>query len=281
MSDSPVTALKALVSDIAEELEGVPTLGGLVEILGWSAPPYVAVPPAYKIALHDSKRYKKPADAIAGELSDAIFADAAVLMTRIAPLDDEGDPKIATQRLDAALSQLLRDSDIEFRDVRGSGVAGVTLAPTKRAARPRPGTVLAIPAAGGGYRLASVITRNHFGTALGIVDGVVTVPSAEAAAGRPVLPRPFYTDDRAVANGVWRVIGHDDALRERFPQNPEIYHRSPSPFPGMNVGEFGAAETADGAMRLIDAAEAREVGLGTDYQQVLMSEELQAMLDKD
>lgn len=281
MSDSPVTGLEALVADIAEELEGgMPTLGGLLEVLGWSAPPYVALPLSYKVALENGKRYKKPADDIAGELSDAIFTDASDLLARIAPRDDEGDPKSAALTLDAALTKLLQDSDIEFKDVRGGQVAGVTLAPTKRPARPKPGTVLAIPAAGGGYRLASVITRNRFGTALGIVDGVVAIPSVGAAKGMPVLPRPFYTDDRAVADGTWRVVGHDDALRMRFPQDPEIYHESPSPFPGVNVGEFGAAETADGSMRLIDADEAREVGLGVDYRQGLMSETLQAMLDK-
>jgi hypothetical protein len=174
---------------------------------------------------------------------------------------------------------LLRDSDIELKDVRGGEVAAVTLTPAKFA-KPKPGAVVAIPAAGGGYRLASVITRNAFGTAFGIVDGVVAVPDVGAAAGLPVLPRPYYTDDHAVTDGVWRVVGYDDVLWARFPQDPEIYHQPPSQVPGIDLGEFGGAETAGGELRLIGADEAREVGLGAGYQQTLSPEELQQLLDE-
>ena len=279
MSDSPVTELEALVADVAEQLDDKPTLGGLLEVLGWAAPSYVALPPACKVTLGNGKRYKNAADPIAGDLRDATFSRAADLMARIAPEDDEGDPKALTRELDQALAALLKASDVELADVRGSEIAGVALTPTKKTARPKLGSVLAIPAAGGGYHLASVVARNRLGTALGVVDGVVAVPSSEAAAGLPVRPYPYYTGDRLVADGVWRVVGHDEALQKRFPQDPEIYHRPPSRIPGIDLGEFGAAETADGTLRLIDEAEARAVGLGSGYQQSYMGETLQRMLD--
>ncbi|GAA1966043.1 hypothetical protein GCM10009838_24630 [Catenulispora subtropica] len=46
------------------------------------------------------------------------------------------------------------------------------------------------------------------------------VPTPEAAADRRVRPFPYYTDDRLVADGGWRVVGFDEVLRQRFPQDP-------------------------------------------------------------
>jgi hypothetical protein len=51
-------------------------------------------------------------------------------------------------------------------------------------------------------------------------------------------------------------------------------------WPGVDLGEFGAAESPAGIIRLIGAQEAREVGLlGGAYQQTYMGEVLQQLLD--
>ena len=68
-----------------------------------------------------------------------------------------------------------------------------------------------------------------------------------------------------------------------LPAEPEIYHK-PGQWSdlGIDTGEFGAAETGNGTIRLIGPDEAREVGLldGT-YRQVETAEVLQRRLDKE
>jgi hypothetical protein len=91
---------------------------------------------------------------------------------------------------------------------------------------------------------------------------------------------PIYTDKGRVADGIWKIVGHDDSLLALFPSDPPIYHR-PNAWPGIaDTGEFGAAETADRPLRLIGPDEAREVGLqvGT-YRPVRHAAWLQKLLD--
>lgn len=98
---------------------------------------------------------------------------------------------------------------------------------------------------------------------------------------RPAEPAhsAVHTEESRIKDGTWPIIDHDDELLAHFPANPEIYHK-PHAWPGIiDTGEHGAAETADGTMRLIDAAEAETVGLhnGT-YRQTRTAEHLEQRL---
>jgi hypothetical protein len=90
-----------------------------------------------------------------------------------------------------------------------------------------------------------------------------------------------YTEDSLVKDGTWKIVGTDESLLALFPADPPIYHK-PGAWPGIDTGEFGAAETADGPMRMIGADEAREVGLlGGTYRQTYPAAYLQKVLDDE
>jgi hypothetical protein len=214
-----------------------------------------------------------------GELNDAVFVDLTDLLADLAAgIHKTTGRPVPAAELASSLLTVLSGADIAFADLHSAQLRGLTAAAAKRARKPAVGDVLAIPTAGGGYHVAVVVQRNRFGTAVGVFDGTSTVPAVPAV--RRVMPRPFHTDDQSVLDGDWKVAGHDEELLALFPKDPEIYHQPPSQVPGVDLGEFGAAETDAGVLRLIDEDEAREVGLldGT-YQQTHLSESLQKLLD--
>src|SRR5262249_39975415 len=140
--------------------------------------------------------------------------------------------------------------------------------------------VLAIPVTGG-HRLAVTITRNRFGTALGLFEGVSPDGRPDAKILRTPRKYPIYTEESLAKNGQWKIVDHDENLLRLFPADPEIYHK-PGAWPGIDTGEFGAAETADGPLRMIDANEAREVGLQSgDYRQACPAAYLQKLLSDE
>ena len=126
-----------------------------------------------------------------------------------------------------------------------------------------------------------MVTLNRFGTALGLFRGTGARARLDANLRRAPRKLPVYTDNGRVADGTWKIVGHDDSLLALFPSDPPIYHR-PNAWRGIDTGEFGAAETADCTLRLIGPDEAREVGLqdGT-YRQVCHAAWLQKLLDDE
>ncbi|HWE91418.1 MAG TPA: hypothetical protein VG317_18300 [Pseudonocardiaceae bacterium] len=299
LSDAPLPAsgldevaagLAEVSAEFAEQVGGPPTLGEFLAVLGWAVPANskatddtFSTPLTLRATLKGNKRYPNPEASRVGDLNDAIFVDA---MDHLVAVVDQVSAATGTSVTPAefasAIAQALRTGKIPLADVDGEDVRKLAVeAPKKRYPKPAVGDVLAIPARRGGYHLAVVVARDRFGTALGLFRGTSAVPRLGPTVRDAPLPHAVYTDDQLVITGVWRVVGHDEGLLALFPAEPAVYHK-PGQWPGIDLGEFGAAETADGTMRLIGSAEARDVGLqdGT-YRQTVLAEHLQRRLDDD
>jgi hypothetical protein len=281
--------LALISSDAADAFGGEPTLGELLEIIGWAFPDgsdaidgSFAMPLRFKVGMKANKRYAFPAASRVGELGDAVFADTTDLLNDLlAQLDRASQGPVSRGVFSSALLGILRTGRVPLADVAEAGdIRTLTIDAPKSAVRLSVGDVLAIPAASGGHRVAVVLARNGFGTALGLLRGVNRLPRTASA---HVVPKPYpvYTDEQLVKSGVWKVIGHDESLLGLFPAEPEIYHK-PRRRPGVDdTGEFGAAETADGRLRFIGSEEARNVGLADgSYRQTVLGEFLQRQLDE-
>ncbi|WP_432066372.1 hypothetical protein [Streptomyces sp. C10-9-1] len=270
--------LAALSNEFAAQVGKRPSLGELLELLGWASHGVYPAPLAFKAKLKGGRRYSGLSRSLVGELNDSTFIDAASFLASIAE-GASGQP-LSPSGLASSLVLTLKESGISLEDVAGEEVAELTVDTAKKPAKPRIGDVLAIPVSGGEYRMASVVARNRFGTALGFLRGRFSVPrpvSGERLAARQF---PIYTDDRLVATGAWRVVGHDESLLSLFPAEPEIYHAPDLRWPGIDLGEFGAAEKPSGEIRLIGIDEARAVGLldGT-YRQSYLGEFLEQFME--
>lgn len=289
--DEAVSKLAEISADFADEVGGPPTLGEFLEVLSWAVPARsnatdgtFATPLTFKATLKGNKKYASGEASRVGELNDSIFVDATDHLSDVVEhLSAAIGAPVTPSVFASAVLQALQTGKITFADVSGEDVRKLAVdGPKARYAKPKVGDVLAIPARRGGYHLAVVVDRNSFGTALGLFRGTSPLPRLSAAARGAPRPRPVHTEDHLVAEGTWRVVDHDESLLSLFPAKPEIYHK-PNQWPGIvDTGEFGAAETADGTMRLIGPDEAREVGLqdGT-YRQTYVAEHLQQWLDDE
>jgi hypothetical protein len=283
--------LEGVSADFADLIGRPPTLGELLEVLGWAIPANndaadatFAPPMTFKANLKGNRRYASAEESRVGELNDSIFSDATDhLIALIEDLDAATGAPVSPQLFASAILQVLRTGQITLADVSGGDVRKLAVNGPTRNPKPKVGDVVAIPAQRGGYHLAVVVARNRFGTALGLFYGTSPLPRLGPAARRAPRPHPVHTNDRLIVTGVWRVVDHDETLLSLFPAEPEIYHK-PGQWSdiGIDTGEFGAAETADGTIRLIGPDEAREVGLldGT-YRQVETADFLQRRLDEE
>jgi len=253
------------VAEMADELGGPPTLAEFLEVLGWASAD--GGPSRFAVTLVGGEPYRSESPSRVPDLDDDVFAEAGEYAHGL------GGAKLA----DFLLAEL-RGGRIILADVEPDEIGGLTVeTPRKRVAKPKPGDVVAIPAAAGGYRPAVVLARNRFGTALGLFTGIS--PNGQVGRLRSAPGRPVYTDESLIKDGTWPVVDHDESLLELFPADPPIYHR-PNAWPGIDTGEFGAAETADGTMTPISEDEAGELGLtdGT-YRQTRHAAFLQKQLD--
>ena len=142
---------------------------------------------------------------------------------------------------------------------------GMRLAATGRPVRQRPkiGDVVAIPASPSGHFHASIVARNRFGTAFGLVHGrraEVTLPGPDDV----VDPYPVYSDEKLIQEGTWRVVGRSTELLRRFPAEPEIFHLN------------GIAESPQGTVRALSDQEEAQVGV--PYDHFCLSDFLQSQL---
>ncbi|WP_433259882.1 hypothetical protein ACQPZF_21985 [Actinosynnema sp. CS-041913] len=294
MTDAPLDAdvldtlaagFADVAADFADEVGGPPTLGEFLEVLGWAVPTTSAAvdgtfgePLKLTATVKGNKRYRSESSRVP-ELNDSVFEEArshnAALAERLAAAS--GGP-ITPQQYASALLQVLRADRIVLADVAGADVRKlVPEVSAKRTTKLTPGDVLTIPVEPSGYRLAVVITRNRFGTAIGLFEGVS--PDGRPAVDLLRAPErfPVYTEESQVKNGAWRVVGHDENLLALFPADPEVYHK-PGAWPGLDTGVHGAAEPADGPLRMIDEEEARAVGLQSGYRQTYPAAFLQKVL---
>jgi len=147
----------------------------------------------------------------------------------------------------------------------------------KRQARPTAGDVVAIPVGEDSWAFAIVVAQNRFGLAVGLLRhrGPLGLPPATVE----VDPLPLYTDDSAVREGRWKVVGRHPSLLDRFPVAPEIYHRPWPDQPDPALGPHGAGETPDGTLRRLSEAEAQAIGLADNtYQQTMFPATVEANL---
>lgn len=277
------SGLAKVAAGFADEAGGAPTLAEFLEVLGWAVPansdavgPGFPQPLRFKANLKGNKRYASDAPSRVGELNDHVFEEARELAAAVA--ENLPEPMTPQQYADAVL-EALHTGEIQLADVAGDQVRKLA-ADTSGTLKIKltPGDVLAIPVRDG-HRLAVVITRNRFGTALGLFDGIAPQGRPGGEVLRSPRKYPVYTEESLVKDGTWRVVGHDESLLRLFPAEPEIFHE-PGAWPGIDTGEFGAAETATGPLRLISADEAREVGLSDrTYRQTYTAAHLQKVLD--
>lgn len=286
--DKTGALLDVVTASFAEELGSAPTLGELLEILGWAIPANhsalaetIQVPVRFDALLSGGKRYRDRRASRTGELNDHAFNQATDCMAAI--INAEGaatdNGEVTIQLLAEGLTSALHATLLPFADTTGKHIETVTLSTPKRAPKPKVGDLIAIPSGAGGFHVVLVIARNRFGTALGLLEGVHHGP--KPTAGYVARDRYIYTDDNAVASGTWRVIDHDETLTAAFPGEPEIFHRQDPRFPNPDLGEFGAAETAQGRLRKIGPDEQHAIGLhdGT-YRQGYVSTQVAKLLDE-
>jgi len=265
--------LADVVGEFAEIFGEPPTLAEFLEIIGWAIPTASEsladgfAEPMRFTATVGTKPYAGDPPSRVGDLDDHLFEDArSALLDLVRRRHALSGEPVTPERFAAALLDILHTGRITLSDVNGTDVRKL-VPEKKRAAKPKVGDVVAIPAREGGNRVGVVVAQNRFGMAIGLFDG--TTPRRH----------PVYTDDGLIKNGTWQITGHDESLLEPFPRDPAIYHQ-PNAWPGIDTGEHGAAETADGTMRKIDPDEARAVGLADgSYRQVYPAAYLQKVLD--
>ncbi|MEU8795545.1 hypothetical protein [Streptomyces sp. NPDC048643] len=274
--DDVKSKLVAIVSEFSEMTGSLPSLKEFLQLLEWSADGIYSTPLAFEVTLVDGSVYSGPEDSKVPELDDSIFSDAADIL---AGLFDEGNGVGGSpSELAAILLSFINSGMATLVDLSDGGVSRLSIESAGNAVRPEPGDILAVPSVDG-WRAVIVVARNRFGVALGIFrdrfDSLDSVNPRHATAYR----FPVYSDDAQVLNGSWEIINHEEGLLSAFPAEPEIYHLPNSVWPGQNFGEFGAAEDPSGNIRLIDADEARAVGIVSgSYRQSYTSDFLQQSL---
>jgi hypothetical protein len=264
-------ALREIVGSFGEEIGRPPTLGELLEVLSWASGASGPSPVRFEARTGTGGRYEAPAGSLVGDLNDAVFAEASTMLAELAETAGDDTPKVLAR----LLGEAIRTSWIVLGDVGADDKVTISAKATAMRAKPKVGDVVAVPSAHGGHHLAVVVAQNRFGTALGLVR------RSGAAPGRALPRLPFYTDDVLVRDGTWKVLGQDRALLARFPEEPEVFHPPDIEWPGIDLGEFGAAESLAGSLRLLDEAEARDVGLlDGSYERSRMGEGLQRFWDE-
>jgi hypothetical protein len=230
------------------------------------------LPPRAQLWIQTVPPARHPPDgSLVGELGDAAFVAAGELLADLAGANGASSHAVA-----AALETQLRASgDRMLGDEPPVAVSRIAIVAKSRASKPKVGDVVAIPGPGKTSFLAAVVAKNRFGTAFGLFEGTHDPADVPTATNHPKpLPHPVYADDDPVTSGRWRVIGHDPALAELFPSDPEIYHYSDE-----ESGKAASAETADGTLREVSDKEARDVGLADEsYRQVYVAEQLERRL---
>jgi hypothetical protein len=205
-----------------------------------------------------------------GQLDDAAFVLASRLVSVLLAAEDVDGRVTTDSRPASLLLDLLRQVPPQLLADSASEVEALEFVGPRARKRPKRGDVVAVPAASGGFHLAVVLTKNHFGVAYGFFTrrwSALRLPPRLGEEG--VLSYAVYADDRAVMAGRWIIVGHDETLCRLFPADPEIYHR------------LGIAETADGTTRSVPDDELQRVGvLDGSYSQVYEDSELEYELDR-
>ncbi len=216
------------------------------------------------------------------DLSDHVFTEFSCLLS-----DLRGTVESTLSVDDQAKALLDRLAD----DLRASGalldvpsletlqLTPVFVARPQRRQRAQRGSVIAIPLpTAAKYGALVMLDRNSFGTAFGLLDATFDRPPEAIDASIEGLPSALYCDEEFLRSGRWRILFRDERLTERFPPDPEVFH---SPIFSPDYGPFGLAETADGRIRELGEAEAREAGvLAHDFVQFPSAEQVEYLAER-
>lgn len=294
------TMLETIAREFTSGIGRPPLSTELFEIVTWalkaSHDPLLAdIPPANIVMLkpqlrrgtkpHVSQQGDQAPQSAVAELNDNIFAIAGDLLRELITVIKAGDAEMPTIH---TLTQLLvmglhQSNQPLLADVTPTDITGVTVVTHKqRRIRSAPGDIIAIPAKNGEYFMSVLIAKNSFGVAFGFFKGTSNLRPIPTQAYPSPDARPIYSDDRLIAEGRWRIIGHDPALLALFPAEPEIYHRNvPQQRYGPEIGPYGSGETASGKLRHLTRTEAEEIGLlNDDYRQGYLSYQLEEYLNR-
>ncbi|MEH0630760.1 MULTISPECIES: hypothetical protein [Streptomyces] len=277
MSSSDASAkLAAILLEFSDMVGSRPSLEEFLQLLEWSSGGIYSPPLTFEATLADGTVYTGPGGSRVPELSDSIFTDMADILAGL--LDEGSENPMSTSDLVGILLPFVNDEAASLMDVSSGDVSQLSIAGGSSIAEPKVGDILAIPVDNAWYAVI-VVARNRFGVALGIFRDKFHSQESVYPRRSAVRTFPVYSDDVQVLNGSWKVIGHDESFLSMFPVEPEIYHSPIPAWPGREVGEFGAAETPAGDIRLIDGDEARTVGIvDGSYRQSYSSELLQQSL---
>lgn len=231
------------------------------------------------VAISSGNKHPLPAgEESLSDSTDSVYVVASDLVHDIsARFTSIGGERPSIAEFCDILAQAISRCPVDsISDVPESGVIQLTAELSKPSrAKPRIGDIVAIPSPSSLPYVASVVARNRFGTAYGFFKDPAQPKRLSSQHHPDVLRHPIYSTEIAIASGRWKIVGHDEQLLSLFPADPEIFHRAGKP----QTGTFGAAETASGAMRIIDAQEAEEIGLlNGGYRQTYICEFLENQL---
>lgn len=266
-----------------DEEGGSPSLGEFLEIAGSSEPSNstFSFPLVFKAKIAGNRLYKaNPSERVSG-LNDNTFNEATELLAfLIEHADSDSDQPASPADVAGRLLQVLRAAEFSFSDISSENVVDLTVKVPKRFAKAKRGDVVAIPAAEHGYHLAVALSDDQTGLALGLLKGVFSAPLVGRVDQHLARHIPVYTGHALIKNGTWRVVDHNEALLDLFPDPPEVYWEAVTDF-GDRFGDYGAAGTVGGPKRLIDKAEAEAVGLfDRTYRQTYVEEHFQKVLNE-
>ena len=142
------------------------------------------------------------------------------------------------------------------------------------------GDLIAVPAKNGQWYIGVYLAKNRFGEAYGFFRGTWPLrPFRAEDSPEPLLP-VVYSGNRAIKEGIWKIIGNAPQFLTYFPAKPEYYHNKKFHKDNDAIGPFGSAEDEDGELRTLDEHEARAVGLLDDsYQTTTLGEYIPACLE--
>ena len=271
----------------ADEQDGEPGFGEFLEILGWSVPTSSEfmgsspMPLMFKAKVKGNRRYKAEPSEHVAELNDNTFNEATDLLAFL--VERAGSARgqeVSPADLAGYVLEVLHAGKISFVDIGSGDVVDLTVDVPKRIPKPKVGDVVAIPAAESGYHLAVALSDDQTGLALGILQEVFPTPRVGRADQYRARHIPVYTGKALIADGAWRIVGHNEELLALFPDPPELYWPAVTVF-GERFGDYGAAGQTGGPKRLISKEEATAVGLlDNTYERVHIEENFQRDLDR-
>jgi len=285
--DAAAVILRDLTDEFRQEEEDTyPTLEELLEIIGLSVPTSdslaeLLIPIRFQASI-DGRPYNAKRESRVGGLNDAVFVTAAALLTVIGDDIIRAGSSVSTETICEYLLVVIKQAGILLDDVRSADISYLGAAGPKRGVRAKIGDVVAIPSSKGNYYFASILIKNREGTGLGLWREKRRVPVLDASL-TPSASRIVFTDEVAIRNGTWPVVGHSDVARALFPDDPETYFFPGEQYPGApRIGEFGSAEQSDGTLRDVSREEAERVGLlDGSYKQSYISDCLPDVLDEE